>query len=255
MKPNPIALLIDNDKANRRLLRMLLESQHYRLFETENGRLGLAAAGVCQPDVIILELALPDMGGMTVLKRLRQSGQTPVLVLSVCNREADTVAALDGGANDYMTKPFSEAELLARLRVLRRCIPSEFEEPVLIEGDLKVDLIKHLVVLSGRRIDLTPTEEALFHALVAYAGKVVTGKHLLRLVWGAEGENQGQYLRVFISNLRKKLEGTHGRVVIETTGSLGYRLLLRSGGRIDGDVEFPSETIELQNGECRTARE
>ncbi len=231
MKPNPIALLIDDDKANRRFLRMLLESQHYRLFETENGRLGLAAAGARHPDVIILELALPDMAGLAVLEQLRQSDQTPVMVLSAGGREADIVAALDGGANDYMIKPFSEAELLARLRVLRRCIPGEFAEPVLIEGDLQVDLTQHLVTLGGCKIDLTPTEEALFHTLVAHAGKIVTSKYLLRSVWGAEGVNQGHCLRVFISNLRKKLEGTRGRVAIETTDGLGYRLLLRSGGR------------------------
>ena len=163
-----------------------------------------------------------------------------MLVLSICNREADTVAALDGGANDYMTKPFSEVELLARLRVLRRCIPSEFEEPLLFMRDLKVDLAKHLVTLSGSKIDLTPTEEALFHALVAYAGKVVSGRHLLRSVWGAEGENHGQYLRVFISNLRKKLEVTGGRLVIETAGSLGYRLLLGNGSG-PRDMEYAAE--------------
>jgi two-component system KDP operon response regulator KdpE len=132
VKPNPIVLLIDDDKANRRLLRMLLESQHYRLYETGNGEHGLAAAGVRHPDVIILELSLPDMGGLTVLKHLRRASKTPVLVLSSGNREADTVAALDGGANDYMTKPFGETELLARLRVLQRCFPGESEEPVLV---------------------------------------------------------------------------------------------------------------------------
>jgi two-component system KDP operon response regulator KdpE len=238
VKPNPIALLIDEDKANRRLLRMVLESQHYRLFESETGQLGLAAAGTRHPDVIILELALPDIGGLAVLKQLRQSGQTPVLVLSANGREADIVAALDGGANDYMIKPFSEAELLARLRVLRRCVPGEFDEPLLIEGDLKVDLTKHLVTLGGSKINLSPTEEALFHVLVAYAGKIVTAKYLLRSVWGAEGADQGHCLRVFISNLRKKLGGTRGRVFIETAGSIGYRLLLRSGGQFTQMLSF-----------------
>jgi two-component system KDP operon response regulator KdpE len=231
------------------MLRMLLGPHHYRLFAAKNGKFGLAAAEACQPDVIILELALPDMAGLTVLKQLRKSSQTPVLVLSVCDHEADAVAALDEGANDYMTKPFSETELLARLRVLRRCIPGELDEPTLVEGDLKVDLTNHLVTLSSRKIDLTPIEEALLHALVTYAGKVVTGKYLLRSVWGAEGENQIQYLRVFMSHLRKKLDGARGIIVIETTGSLGYRLLLRGGGPLRRGIEFPHETMELQNAE------
>jgi two-component system KDP operon response regulator KdpE len=245
VKPNPIVLVIDDDKANRRLLRILLESQSYRLFETENGQLGLDAVGARHPDVIILELVLPDMGGLTVLKRLRRSAQTPVLVLSDSNREADTVAALDGGANDYMTKPFSGAELLARLRVIRRCLPGNVEEPVLIEGGLKVDLTKHLVTLNGSKIDLTPTEEALLQALVANVGKIVSIKHLLCSVWGAEGKNQAQYLRVYISHLRKKLEVTRSGVVIKTKGILGYRLMLHSGGRFDTNVEFAREGMEL----------
>ena len=244
VKPNPIALLIDDDKASRRLLRALLASQHYRLFESENGQLGLAAARTCNPDVIILELTLPGMSGLTVLKRLRQSCPAPVLVLSVGDREADAVAALDAGANDHMAKPFSEVELLARLRVLRRCIPSEFDQPVLVEGDLKVDLTRHLVTISGHKIDFTPTEEALFHALLRYAGNVVTGKCLLRSVWGAEGDGQGQCLRVFISNLRKKLEGTGGRVAIETMGSLGYRLLVRTGGPFTQMLNFARPHLE-----------
>jgi two-component system, OmpR family, KDP operon response regulator KdpE len=230
VKPNPIVLLIDDDRANRRLLRMLLESHNYRLFETEKGQFGLAAAVACHPDVIILELALPDIGGLAVLKRLRKSGQTPVLVLSGYDSEADTVAALEGGANDYMTKPFSKRELLARLRVLRRCFPCEFEEPVLAEGGLKVDLTRRVVTLGGQKIDLTPTEQSLLRVLVCYVGKVVSAKHLLRSVWGAEGENQAQLLRVFISLLRKKLEATRGNVAIETTGSLGYRL------RVSADI-------------------
>ena len=248
MKPNPIALLIDNDKASRRLLRTILESQRYRLFESEDGTLGLAAADLCQPDVIILELALPDIPGLSVLKRLRKSARAPVMVLSVCDREVDVVAALDGGANDFMTKPFSEPELLARLRVLRRSLGTEPESPVMTEGDLRVDLSRHLVSLSGRRIDLTPTEAALFHALLCYAGKVVSGRYLLHSVWGAEGANHGLYLRVFISQLRKKLEVTQRRVIIETAGGLGYRLLLSRPAPACGDIDFANEAIEFRKG-------
>ncbi len=227
MKPNPIALVIDGEKANRRLLRTILEPQHYRLVETEKGQVGLLAAGVCHADVIILDLELPDMPGLTVLRLLRRFERTPVLVLSALNREEETVAALDGGANDFMGKPFNQAELLARLRVLRRCHPGEFDEPVLVAGDFRVDLTRHLVTLGGRKIDLTLTEEALLHALAAYAGMVVTSEFLLRSVWGAEGENHGQYLRVFISSLRKKLEWTRGEITVETAESFGYRLRLQ----------------------------
>lgn len=187
------------------------------------------------------------MDGLTVLKRLRQSGPTPVLVLSGRNCESDTVAALDGGATDYVIKPFSQTELLARLRVLRRCIPGEFEEPLLIEGDLTMDLAIHRVTLSGHNINLTPTEEAVLQVLVAHAGKVVSSKHLLRSVWGAEREHQEQCLRVFVSRLRKKLDGTRGRVVIETVEHLAYRLLLDGGGRIHGDFDSGSGTIKPQN--------
>jgi len=221
-----------------------LESQHYRLFETQNAQLGLAAVGTCQPDVIILELPLPDMEGPEVLRQLRQSARTPVLVLSVSHREADTVAALDEGANDYMTKPFSGSELLARLRVLRRCISSESEEPVRMEEGLTVDMIKHEVSLGGRKIDLTPTEEALLHMLVTYADRVVTCRQLLHSVWGAGGGNLGPSLRVFISTLRKKLEDPQRTVTIETAGGLGYRLALRNSGQIYGQL------VEHQRGQC-----
>jgi two-component system KDP operon response regulator KdpE len=249
VKPNPIALLIDDDKATRRMLRLLLASHHYRFFEATSGKLGLVTSKACQPDVIILELALPDIAGLKVLKQLRQSSQTPVLVLSVCNTETDAVAALDEGANDFMAKPFGETELLARLRVLRRCIPGELDESMLISGDLTIDLTNHLVTLNSRRIDLSPTEEALLHALATYAGKVVTGKYLLRSVWGVEGADHLQYLRVFMFHLRKKLDGTEESIVIETVGSLGYRLLLRDGGSVREESEYSPETMELQNVE------
>lgn len=226
MKPNPIVLVIDNDKANRRLLRLLLGSQHYRFVETDNGRRGMSAAETCHPDVIILELLLPDMDGLEVLEALRRSTRSPVLVLSLCDNEADTVAALNNGASDFMTKPFCEAELLARLRVLQRCFPGESYEPILAADGLRVDLARQLVALDGGTIDLTPTEAALLHALLSQAGKVVAGRQLLKSVWGAEGEHLGDCLRVFISGLRKKLGHKKPRHLIETVGNLGYRLRL-----------------------------
>jgi len=226
-KPNPIALLIDHDRTNRRLLRLLLKSQDYRLLETESGKLGLAMVAECHPDVIILEPALSDIDGLTVLKRLRESARIPLMVLSVYNREEDIVAALDGGADDYMTKPFGPKELLARLRVLRRSIPSESEPPSLIEEDLRVDLTGHAVTIRNRQIRLTPTEEALIHTLAAHAGHFVSAKHLLHAVWGTSGGRQRKCLRVYISQLRRKLGGA----AIQANGSLGYQLLLQKALR------------------------
>jgi two-component system KDP operon response regulator KdpE len=226
VKPNPIALLIDDDRSNRRLLRTLLESEGYRVIESNNGRRGLAAAADCQPDVIILELVLPDRRGLTVLKQLRRSRQTPVLILSTRDREQDIVAALDGGADAYLTKPFGERDLLARLRVIRRCDPDELNEVVLLEGEFTVDAVRHRVILLNRRIELTPIEEAIAQLLAIHAGKIVPFKFLLHSVWGAEEAGANQRLRVFISSLRKKLEGAGGRVFIESAGQVGYRLVV-----------------------------
>jgi two-component system, OmpR family, KDP operon response regulator KdpE len=235
MKPNPVALIIDNDKPSRRLLRLLLEAQHYqhyRLFESEDGTSGIAAVAICQPDVIVLELSLPDLEGLTVLKCLRQLTRSPVLVLSLCSSEADIVAALDGGASGYMTKPFSGTELLARLRMLQRHLPGELYEPSLREGGVNVDLINHLVTVNGSHINLTATEEVLLHTLLTHAGKVVPRRYLLRSVWGAEAKNEGLCLRVYISCLRKKLDLIKQGPVIETVANLGYRLWpVRAAGR------------------------
>ena len=238
MKPNPNALLIDHDRADRRLVRLLLESEHYHVFETEDGRRALAMVGECKPDVIILEWSLPDLDGLTVLKRLRRSNQIPMLVLSACDDEADTVAALDAGANGYMTKPFSGAELLARLRVLRRCQPGEFDEPVLVEGELTVDLSTHAVTFNHRKLNLTPTEEALFYLLVRHTGKVVTRSHLLRCVWGTDEADKVHALQVYVATLRGKLGALGGEILIRTEGRIGYRLSLAT----------PHDQIGVANG-------
>jgi two-component system KDP operon response regulator KdpE len=222
-----IALIIDDEPPIRRLLRLTLEPQGYRVFETESGQLGLQEAAARRPDVIILDLGLPDMDGTTVLKRLREWSQTPVLVLTVRDREADKVAALDAGADDYLTKPFSAAELLARLRAIQRRAPEAHEAPVFVNGEVTVDLAARTVTVEKKEVHLTATEYALLHELVRHAGKVVTHKQLLRAVWGPNAENQSQYLRVYITHLRKKLEtGTTGPLIKTETG-IGYRLLLR----------------------------
>jgi two-component system, OmpR family, KDP operon response regulator KdpE len=222
---NPTILIIDDEPPIRRLLRAALEPQSYRVRDAENGQLGLQEAVACRPDVIILDLGLPDMDGLTVLKRLREWSQAPVLVLSVREGEADKVAALDNGADDYLTKPFGTAELLARLRVLQRRTPGSPEEPVRVIGPLQVDLSARIVRVNGREVNLTATEFSLLRVLVQNAGRVVTHKHLLRSVWGPNAENQSQYLRVYITHLRKKLEAGMEQKLIRTEPGIGYRLL------------------------------
>ena len=218
-------LVIDDEPPLRRLLRLTLEPQGYRVFEADNGQLGLQEAAARRPDVIVLDLGLPDMDGLTVLKRLREWSQTPVLVLSVRDREADKVAALDNGADDYLTKPFGTAELLARMRAVQRRTPDAQEEPVFVSGDLTVDLAGRTVTVKKKEVHLTATEYALLRELVRHAGKVVMHAQLLRAVWGPNSEGQSQYLRVYITHLRKKLETTTSGKLIQTEPGIGYRLL------------------------------
>jgi len=161
-----------------------------------------------------------------VLKRLREWSQSPVLVLSVRDREADKVAALDNGADDYLTKPFGTAELLARLRVIQRRAPGGPDEPVHVIGDLQVDLAAHVVRVKDHEVSLTATEYALLRVLVQHAGKVVTHRQLLRSVWGPNAETQSQYLRVYITHLRKKLETATTGKLIQTETGIGYRLVI-----------------------------
>jgi two-component system KDP operon response regulator KdpE len=226
MKPNPTALLIDADRPSRRLLRNVLEPQHYKVFETELGHMGIAEAIARRPDVVILDPALPDMDGLAALTQLRESSRIPVLILSARDDQETKVAALDSGANDYVTKPFGAAELLARLRVLQRSIPGEPDGPLFIHGDLRVDILSHRITLRGCPVELTHTEEAVFYILLRHAGSLVTSKHLLRCVWGAASEGKIHDLHVYIRSLRQKLDNGAGQSVIHTEGSAGYRLLL-----------------------------
>lgn len=222
----PVVLVIDDESPIRRLLRAALEPQGYQVYDAGTGQLGLQEAVTRRPDVIVLDLGLPDIDGLTVLKRLREWNQAPVLVLSVRDREGDKVAALDEGADDYLTKPFGTAELLARLRVLQRRAPGAPDEPVFVSGDLQVDFVARVVTVRGEEVSLTATEYALLRVLVQHAGKVVTHKHLLRSVWGVNAENQSQYLRVYITHLRKKLETGTNQKLIKTEAGIGYRLLV-----------------------------
>jgi len=215
------ALIIDDEIQIRRLLRMALESKGYTVREAENGTLGLQDAVFHKPDVILLDLGLPDMDGVEVLKRLREWSQVPVLILSVRDQEAVKLAAFDAGADDYVTKPFSTAELLARLTAIQRRHGAD-ETANLALGGLILDPAHHEAALNGQPLKLTPTEYALLAQLVRHAGKVVTLKHLLRAVWGPQAEEQTHYLRVYANHLRKKLEGA--ALEIKNEPGIGYRL-------------------------------
>lgn len=226
MKPNPVVLLIDPDRGTRRLLRTVLESQHYKVFEAEDGETGTREAVARRPDVVILDLCLPDVDGLVVLKRFREWNRVPVLILSADDAEEKIVAALDSGAGDYMSKPFGIPELLARLRVLQRPIPGQSDGPFYINCDLHVDITARVATIRGRQVDFSPTEEALFFALVRHAGQLVTRKHLLRCIWGTDSESKLHDLHVYVGTLRKKLQDASDEILIRTEGSIGYWLVV-----------------------------
>jgi len=226
LKPDPTILIIDSEKASRRLLRVLLEPHGYRVLEAESGGVGLNLAVESKPDVIVLELRLSDGDGLGVLHALQEWCHAPIMVLSGQTEEAAKVAALDAGARDYLTKPFSSAELLARLRALQRPLPNVPEGPLLIEGDLVANLATHEITLNGHTIILTPKEEALFYVLAKYSGKIVTCSHLQYSIWGVHSDDKVQDLRVLVSHLRKKLAPYGGEMLVRTEGSLGYTLIL-----------------------------
>jgi two-component system, OmpR family, KDP operon response regulator KdpE len=215
------ALIIDDEIQIRRLLRLALESRGYVVREAESGRLGLQEAAFHRPDVVLLDLGLPDMDGLEVLKNLREWSAVPVLVLSVRDQEDVKVTALENGADDYVTKPFSTAELVARLAVIQRRHHGG-DSPEIIVGPLTLHLDRHEVVLSGEPLKMTPTEYSFLLALARHAGKIVTQRQLLREVWGAQGDGQTHYLRVYANHLRKKLGD---KLVVQNEPGIGYRLL------------------------------
>jgi two-component system, OmpR family, KDP operon response regulator KdpE len=221
------ALVIDDEPQIRRLLRILLEQEQYRALESDSGRRGLSEIALRRPDVVLLDLGLPDMDGMVVLERLRQWSRVPVLILSVRDGPGDKVAALDAGADDFVTKPFESAELLARLRAIQRRVQVGAEESVFEAGHLVVDFNSHTVEVNGREVKLTATEYALLKLLALHAGKVVTHKQLLREVWGPNAEEQSQYLRVYMMHLRKKIEiPDAAERLLRTESGIGYRLVI-----------------------------
>src|SRR4051812_47937237 len=205
MTDRPTALVIDDERQIRSLLRIVLEENHYRVLDYDNGRQGLSEIALRRPDVVLLDLGLPDMDGLAVLKRLREWSRVPVLILSVRDGPDDKVAALDSGADDYVTKPFEADELLARLRAILRRSPAAPADACFQAGHLAIDFAGHSVTSKGKEVKLTSTEYALLKILAQHAGKVVTHKHLLREVWGPNAEEQSQYLRVYMTHLRKKI--------------------------------------------------
>lgn len=229
MSENATALVIDDEPQIRKLLRVLLEQENYRTFESENGRQGISDVALRRPDVVLLDLGLPDMDGLVVLERLRQWSHVPILVLSVRDGPADKVAALDAGADDYVTKPFEARELLARLRAIQRRVGDSSQTARFEAGHLVIDFVSHIVTVSGREVKLTSTEYALLKMLATHAGKVVTQKQLLREIWGPNAEEQAQYLRVYVMHLRKKLEvpGSPEKL-LKTESGIGYRLIIPS---------------------------
>jgi two-component system, OmpR family, KDP operon response regulator KdpE len=223
------ALVIDDEPQIRKLLRVLLEQEHYRALESDSGRHGLSEIALRRPDVVLLDLGLPDIDGLAVLERLREWSKVPVLILSVKDSPEDKVAALDAGADDYVTKPFEATELLARLRAIQRRVPVGAEGAHFEAGHLAIDFNSHTVKVEGREIKLTATEYALLKLLALHAGKVVTQKQLLREIWGPNAEEQSQYLRVYMLHLRKKIEIPEGSErLLRTESGIGYRLVIPS---------------------------
>lgn len=221
---NPVALIIDDEVQIRRLLRVALEGENYQVHEAENGRQGLIEIANRKPAVILLDLGLPDMDGLEVLKRLREWSEVPVVVLTVRDDEQEKVAALDAGAEDYVTKPFSTPELLARLRAAQRKTRPAEEISVFKNGDLVVDLTSHLVTRADREIKLTATEYALLRLFVQHPGRVLTHRYILREIWGPKSEEHRQYLRVYVTHLRQKIEpNPTNPSLIRTEPGIGYR--------------------------------
>ncbi len=221
----PRILIIDDELAIRRFLHTVLSGTEFVLHEAENGHAGLAAAAGFKPDIILLDLGLPDLDGIEVIKRIREWSQVPIIVLSVRDRENDKVAALDAGADDYLSKPFGVGELLARIRAALRRALQEIPEPLFTSSDLLVDLSNRRVTINREDVALTPTEYDILRLLVSHAGKVMTHTQILKQIWGIAYLEQPHVLRVNISNLRRKIESDPSRPRhIITEPGVGYRL-------------------------------
>jgi two-component system KDP operon response regulator KdpE len=220
----PRVLVVDDERAIRRFLRASLTAHGYHVFEAARAQEALDAVRTIRPDLIILDLGLPDLDGIDVTRQLREWSKVPIVILSVRGQDEDKIAALDAGADDYLTKPFSTGELLARIRVAMRHGARPADEPVIASGDLVVDVAHRVVTVAGREISLTPIEYMLLKTLALYAGKVMIHRHLLREVWGPGYDRDTNLLRVNISKLRHKIEADPARPrFIITEPGVGYR--------------------------------
>jgi len=226
--PDPVVVLIEDEPQIRRFLRATLTGQGYRLFEATTGTDGLVEVGSRQPDVVIVDLGLPDIDGIDVIRRLREWTDVPIIVLSARGQERDKVTALDVGADDYVSKPFGAGELLARIRVALRHTAGashEGDDAAFQVGELRLDLLRRQVFVGDREVRLTPIEYKLLATLVRHAGKVVTHAQLLRDVWGPTHTDQAHYVRVYLAHLRHKLEAEPARPrYLLTEPGVGYRL-------------------------------
>ncbi|SMF93334.1 two-component system, OmpR family, KDP operon response regulator KdpE [Methylomagnum ishizawai] len=227
-KANPAIVVIEDDPPIRRFLRTGLSSHGFQVFEADSGKQGLVEAGMRKPDLVILDLGLPDMEGIEVVRALREWSPLPIIVLSARSAEQDKIDALDAGADDYLTKPFGLGELLARIRVALRHLNTGAgyaKDGVFTTGKLKVDLGKRLVYRDGEEVHLTPIQYRLLGVLVKHAGKVLTHHQILKEVWGPNALDNAHYLRIYMSQLRQKLEADPAKPEYFLTESgVGYRL-------------------------------
>jgi two-component system, OmpR family, KDP operon response regulator KdpE len=224
--PHTVIGIIEDDPQIRRFLRTALDAHGFSTFEAETGKQGLTMAATHKPDLIILDLGLPDMDGVEVVARLREWMTRPVIILSARDQERDKVTALDAGADDYLTKPFGVEELLARIRVaLRHASRSGEQDALFVSGPIKVDLTRRQVFRNGEEVHLTPIEYRLLALLIRDAGKVLTQRHLLTEVWGPSYVENSHYLRIYMGALRQKLERDPARPeLLITEAGVGYRL-------------------------------
>ncbi len=227
-KSYPVIIIIEDDPPIRRFLRTSLATQGFSVFEAETGKQGMVEAGVRKPDLIILDLGLPDMDGVAVIKAIRAWSNVPIIILSARSSEQHKIDALDAGADDYLMKPFGFGELMARIRVALRHgsrLADNGDAEIFSVENLKVDLLNRLVWLDGEEVHLTPIQYRLLSVMVKHAGKVLTHRQILKEVWGPSYQDNAHYLRIYMSQLRQKLEAepTQPKILLTESG-VGYRL-------------------------------